>query len=173
MVYYSRGQCNIVPNCMMRCEIEPWSLHRGTIPCTMVPYMLDLENLDGQGVRLLMPAPMLRGGEGTVDWDTVGSNCSIEKCLSNLNKRISSKSSNWQISARWGFPTVSSPLPKYTSDSPPKSGRASCDPVPCAPAWVVTCVHQYISLSLSLSIYLSIYIYIYICIERERDVYKW
>ena len=49
-------------------------------------------------------------GEGTVDWDTVASNCSTGNLLSNFNKRISSKSSNWTIWARWGFPTVSPPL---------------------------------------------------------------
>ena len=46
---------------------------------------------------------LLRGGEGVVDWDIVGSNCSIDNCLSNCNKRTSSKSSNWEIWARWGF----------------------------------------------------------------------
>ena len=30
-------------------------------------------------------------------------------CLPNFKKRISLKSSNWEIWARWGFPTVSSP----------------------------------------------------------------
>ena len=35
-----------------------------------------------------------RVGEGTVDRDTVASNRSIENCLSNFNKRTSSKSSN-------------------------------------------------------------------------------
>ena len=53
-----------------------------------------------------------RGGEDTADWDTVGSNRSIEDCLSNFDKGISSKSSNRQIWAPRGFPTVSSPLPK-------------------------------------------------------------
>ena len=42
----------------------------------------------------------------------LASNCSTGNRLSNFNKRISSKSSNWKIWARWGFPTVSSPLPK-------------------------------------------------------------
>ena len=36
----------------------------------------------------------------------------VRNCLSNFNKRISSKSSSWEMSARRGFPTVSSPLPK-------------------------------------------------------------
>ena len=54
----------------------------------------------------------LRGGRGTVDWDAVASNCSTGNCLSNFNKRTSSKSSNRQIWARRGFPTVSSPLPR-------------------------------------------------------------
>ena len=51
----------------------------------------------------------LRGGEGTADWDAVAPNCSTENCLPNLNKRISSKNSNFIIWARWGFPTASSP----------------------------------------------------------------
>ena len=55
----------------------------------------------------------VKRGEGTVDWDAVSPNRSTGKCLSNLNKRISSKNSNLQIWARWGFPTVSSPLPNY------------------------------------------------------------
>ena len=33
----------------------------------------------------------LRGGEGTLDWDTVASHCSTGNCLSNFNKKISSK----------------------------------------------------------------------------------
>ena len=41
--------------------------------------------------------PNLKRGEGTVDWDTVASNCSTGNCLSNFNKRISSKSSNLYI----------------------------------------------------------------------------
>ena len=36
----------------------------------------------------------LRGGEGTADGETVGSNRSIENRLYNFDKRISSKSSN-------------------------------------------------------------------------------
>ena len=58
---------------------------------------------------------LLRGGQGTADRDTVASNCPIENCLSNSNKRISSKSSNWESWARWRFPTVSSPLPVSSS----------------------------------------------------------
>ena len=54
-----------------------------------------------------------RWGESTVNWDTVGSNCSIDNCLSNFGAMISSKSSNWEKWARWGFPTVSCALPKY------------------------------------------------------------
>ena len=34
---------------------------------------------------------LLRGGEGTVDWDTLASNCSTWNCLCNFNERISSK----------------------------------------------------------------------------------
>ena len=47
--------------------------------------------------------PTLRGGEGTVDWDSAASNCSTGSCLHNFNKKISSKNSNWEIWARWGF----------------------------------------------------------------------
>ena len=47
------------------------------------------------------------------DWDTVASNCSTGNSLSNFDKRTSSKSSNREIWARWGFPTVSSTLPNY------------------------------------------------------------
>ena len=39
----------------------------------------------------------LRGGEYTADRDTVASNRSTGNCLSNFNKRISSKSSNREI----------------------------------------------------------------------------
>ena len=38
-----------------------------------------------------------RQGEDTVDRDAVGSNCSIENCLCNFNKRTSSKSSNREL----------------------------------------------------------------------------
>ena len=39
------------------------------------------------------PSPAVRGGEGTADWDTAASNCSTGNCLSNFNRRTSSKSS--------------------------------------------------------------------------------
>ena len=63
------------------------------------------------------PGPKARGsrvrvGESTGDGDTVGSNCSIENYLSNFNQIISSKNSNCEIWARWGFPTESCPLLK-------------------------------------------------------------
>ena len=45
-------------------------------------------------------AALLRGGEGTVDWDTAASNRLTGSCLSNFVKRISSKNSNWEIRAR-------------------------------------------------------------------------
>ena len=64
--------------------------------------------------RARFRAARIRGGEGAVDWDTGASNCSTGNCLFSFNKRISSKSSNWEIWARWGFSTVSSPLPKET-----------------------------------------------------------
>ena len=51
------------------------------------------------------------GGEDTVDWDAVGSNCSIENRFYDFDERISSNNSNWQIWARWGFPAISSHLP--------------------------------------------------------------
>ena len=63
--------------------------------------------------RLRSHGSLLRRGEGTVDWDTVASNCSIDKCLPNSNKRISSKNLNWEIWARWRLPTVPSPLLNY------------------------------------------------------------
>ena len=56
------------------------------------------------------PLPCLRGGNDTVDWDNVGSNWSIGNCLSNFGKRYNSKRSLWEIEARWGFPTLSSPF---------------------------------------------------------------
>ena len=47
---------------------------------------------------------LLRGGEGTTNWDTAASNrstcissCSTGSCSSKFNKRMSSKSSNWSI----------------------------------------------------------------------------
>ena len=49
-------------------------------------------------------------GEGTADWDTVAPNCSTGNCLSTFKERISLKISNWEIWARWGLPTASSPL---------------------------------------------------------------
>ena len=61
--------------------------------------------------------------EGTVDWDTVASNCSTGNCLSTFNTRISSNNSNWEIWARWGFPTVSFPLPR--SRCPDSGSRPS------------------------------------------------
>ena len=59
-----------------------------------------------RGAPLYSPKECLRGqegGEGSVDWDTAASNCSTGNCLPNFNKRMSSKSSNWQTWARWGF----------------------------------------------------------------------
>ena len=67
---------------------------------------------------------ILRRGEDTVDWDTVGSNCSTENCVSiDFNKRRNSKNSNWELWARWGFPTVLSPLPNGMPTSPKKTCR--------------------------------------------------
>ena len=65
---------------------------------------------------LALPA-ILRGGEDTVDWDAVGSNCSIENCLFTSNKRNNSNNSKWEIWARWGFPTVSSSFLTYAPAS--------------------------------------------------------
>ena len=61
--------------------------------------------------RRTEPAP-LRGGEGTVDWDTVASNRSMDNALSNLNQSNNSNKSTWEVWARWRFPTVWAPLPK-------------------------------------------------------------
>ena len=50
-------------------------------------------------------------GEGAFDWDTVASSCSTGKFLSNFNKRETTITIPIElIWARWGFPTVSSPL---------------------------------------------------------------
>ena len=49
------------------------------------------------------------GGKGTFDWDTVASICTIGNPLSSFHSRISWKSSNREIWARRGFPTVSPP----------------------------------------------------------------
>ena len=58
--------------------------------------------------------PTLRGGgEGTVDWDTVASNCSTGNHASNFNKGTSSNSSNWELWARWGLPTVNTCIHVY------------------------------------------------------------
>ena len=43
---------------------------------------------------------ILRGGEGTADWDSVASNRSTGSCFSNSNKIISSNNSNWEMRAR-------------------------------------------------------------------------
>ena len=78
----------------------------------------DLEEclLSAVRVRLEDRRPgLVRGGEATVDWDTVASNRSTGSFVSNFNTRISSKISKWDIWAQWGFPTISSPLPKSTS----------------------------------------------------------
>ena len=66
----------------------------------------------------------IRGGEGTVDWDTVASNCSTGSSLPNFNKGMSSKSSNWDIWDRWGFPTASSLLPRMLTRGWPKTALA-------------------------------------------------
>ena len=52
------------------------------------------------GVRSVLATSILRGGEGTVDWDAVASNRSMGNRLSNFDKRISSKNSNWDIWVR-------------------------------------------------------------------------
>ena len=48
----------------------------------------------GRSTKRATRSNYFKRGEGTVDWDTVASNCSIENCLSDVNKVISSKSSN-------------------------------------------------------------------------------
>ena len=65
-------------------------------------------------------------GEGTADWDTAASNCSTGNRLSNVKKRISSKNSNREIRARWGFPTVSSPLLNNPGGTRKRSGCFAC-----------------------------------------------
>ena len=49
---------------------------------------------------------------GAVDWDTAASSRSTGSRLLTFDKRISSKSSSWELWARYGLPTASSALPK-------------------------------------------------------------
>ena len=90
--------------------------------------------------------PDTRGGEGTADWDNVASNCSTGNCLSNFNKRMSSKSSNLEIWARRGLPTVLCPLPivgGYDCASwafPPSSRPGLPSPVSCCLIVVIVIV---------------------------------
>ena len=56
-------------------------------------------------VQPVQPISLLEEGEGTVDWDTVDSNRLTGNRLPDLDKRISSKSSNSESWARWGFPS--------------------------------------------------------------------
>ena len=51
-------------------------------------------------MMILIITLLAERGEGTVDWETVASNCSTGSCLSSFNKRISSKSSNRKNIAR-------------------------------------------------------------------------
>ena len=106
-----------------RVDISLWhdSVHR--LSCFMILGRLGAAALGGKPGHLRQSGATVRGGEGTVDWDTVGSNCSIENRLSNFKKRISSKRSNWQIWARWGLPTVSSPILKPISQDPKPEER--------------------------------------------------
>ena len=124
---------------LARCNIEPissrdtsllnvWGWGRGD-PIQSVILLLPIWDLlvtAGRDDRAGPKVAFLRkGGEGTVEWDAVGSNCSIETCLSNGSKMISSKSSNWTIWARWGFPTVSSPLVIPVRSMPRQTPTAS------------------------------------------------
>ena len=79
------------------------------------------------------PREGIRGGEGTVDWDTIASNRSTGNRLSKFNQRISSKSSNWEIWAPWGFPTVSSPLPRRRGQEGTEDDVSVCTRVPSQP----------------------------------------
>ena len=119
---------------------------------------------------------LIKRGEGTVDWDTVASNCWAGSCWSNSNWRISSKSSNWEIWARCGFPTVSSPLPTCMKS---KAWSALFLTLDYVNMWYRAELTPAISLSLSLSLYIYIYmhtlihayIYIHIYIYIYMYVY--
>ena len=79
--------------------------------------------LPGRHRLYRLGANLERGGEGTADWDAVASDCSTGNSQSSFHKRISSKSSKWETWAQWGFPTVSSPLPKPAGEGTPRRGR--------------------------------------------------
>ena len=107
-------------------------------------------------------------GEGTVDWDTVASNCSTGNCLSNFNRRISSKSSNWEIWARWGLPTISSPLPKTWATDLSRAAAAH-------QTWQTWANREWQTWASPGRDHpwggIRVTLYIYIYIERERDRY--
>ena len=72
------------------CSTSPCGRHTNASSASM---HTQTDTLDGQrgaddyrGERVMLP--QVRGGEGTVDWNAVGSNCSIGSCLFNSNKRI-------------------------------------------------------------------------------------
>ena len=90
--------------------------------------------------------------EGTVDWDAVALNCSTGNWLSSFDKRISSKSSNREIRARRGLPTVSYPLPRWASQS-----QHLMDAV----RYIHICTYIYIYNCMCIYIYIYIYIYKY------------
>ena len=71
----------------------------------------DNNNSSNNIIIIIIIKDLFKKGEGTADRDTVASSCSTGNRLSKLSKRTSSKNYNWKLWARWGFPTVSSPIP--------------------------------------------------------------
>ena len=138
----------------------------------------------------------LRGGEGTADWDTAASN--RPTCLELLDRELSvlfqqedkleklelnnlsSNNSNLEIRARWGFPTISSPVPATRREGlrGRQLGSRGLQEACLArwrPAWFVCClcVYTYIYIYIYKCVYCNlsivfcyiVYIYIYICIH--------
>ena len=103
--------------CMKYISTKPLQLNERMVRRSHEYRRLQKQTPAGE-IRLTKNPEYLRGVEGIVDWNTIASNCSTGNCLYNLNKRISSKNSNWKCWYWWGFPTVSTPLPN--NNAPPR-----------------------------------------------------
>ena len=123
-------------------------------------------------------APRLRGEEGTADRDTVASNCSTGNCLSNFNKRMSSKGRIEKFELDEGFQQYHPPFRTPPASRcrpalarpPPRGTRGAGRSARRSPRTRCSCSRLYIYIYIYIHIYIYIYIhtyihtYIYVCI---------
>ena len=115
-------------------------------------------------LSLAFPAEtLLRGGEGTVDWDTVASNCSTGNRLSNFSKRINSTTRIEQFELDEDFHPYHPPFWSLARLCLAAGTGTRVAPV----MWMDAVLH----LSLYVCMYIYIYTYIYVYTDMHMHMY--